>query len=67
MGFISLFLTVTEEHIPHICISKTMAAHFRPCETTKNDHTEEAHICEKQVSGILTHNHFFQLINALQI
>ena len=52
MGFISLFLTVTEEHIPHICIQKSLAFHFLPCKNNDSHdeiQTEEASKCEEQV------------------
>lgn len=51
MGFISLFLTVTEEHIPHICIKKSMAFHYLPCKNNDSHdeiHTEESSKCEEQ-------------------
>ncbi|XP_074325890.1 MLO-like protein 12 isoform X1 [Apium graveolens] len=51
MGFISLFLTVTEEHIPHICIEKSLAFHFLPCNNNDSHdeiHTEESSKCEEQ-------------------
>lgn len=51
MGFISLFLTVTEEHIPHICIKKSMAFDFLPCKNNDSHveiHTDESSKCEAQ-------------------
>lgn len=38
MGFISLFLTVCEKPIANICISKSTADTFRPCQAHFQDH-----------------------------
>lgn len=65
MGFISLFLTVTEEHIPHICIQKSMAFHFLPCKNNDSHdeiHTEESSKCEEQVCISIVENYGIKLI-----
>ena len=66
LGFISLFLTVSEKSIANICIPKTVGETFLPCKSLTESESEEETKCEEQVNPQnyqSTHKHTYILLN----